>query len=174
MDDDPVPSAGAELVAAEAPLVSEGSVSSKEDSEAPDDVLDAILYPPDIYTEDKTYWADLPYAKKIAWVNRQSNAEAVRELGVLGRMMRKDPLSPVAAYFGTYVLNGLGLFVEGYTLFSVGNLVPLFSAVWPACWKSHEVCDEEWTRAVDYLMIIGIVVGQLVVGIEGDWIGRRF
>jgi MFS family permease len=139
-------------------------------------VLDttAVLYPPDIYTEDKTYWADLPYAKKILWVNRQSNAEAKRELGVLGRMMLSDPLSPVAAYLGTYALNGLGLFVEGFTLFSVGNLVPLFSAVWPQCWKTHEVCDERWIQAVDYLMIIGIIVGQIVVGIEGDWIGRRF
>lgn len=136
--------------------------------------LEEVLFPPDIYTEDKTYWADLPYLKKMAWVNRQSNSEAWRELKVLGKMIKKDPLSPVASYFGTYVLNGLGLFVEGFTLFSVGNLVPLFSAVWPQCWKEHQVCEEGWINAVDYLMIIGIVVGQIMVGIEGDWIGRRF
>lgn len=27
---------------------------------------------------------------------------------------------------------------------------------------------------IDYLQIIGIMVGQIGVGIEGDWIGRRF
>jgi hypothetical protein len=27
--------------------------------------LEEVLFPPDIYTEDKTYWADLPYLKKM-------------------------------------------------------------------------------------------------------------
>jgi MFS family permease len=89
-------------------------------------------------------------------------------------MFWKDPLSPVWAYFRNYVVTGLGLFVEGYTLFSVGNLTPLYSAVWPECWKTHDVCDEQWVHAVDYLSIVGIIVGQILVGIEGDWIGRRF
>ncbi|PWN50905.1 MFS general substrate transporter [Violaceomyces palustris] len=126
--------------------------------------LDAILYPEDSYTSDK----------KTAFVNRQSNAEAIRELKVIGGMFKKDPLSPISAYFSKYVITGLGLFVEGFTLFSVGNLTPLFKAVWPECWKNYEVCDEHWIHAVDYLEIVGIIVGQILVGIEGDWIGRRF
>lgn len=89
-------------------------------------------------------------------------------------MFKKDPLSPISAYFRNYVVTGLGLFVEGYVLFSVGNLTPLFRAIWPACWKTYETCDEQWVHAVDYLEIIGIIFGQIIVGIEGDWIGRRF
>jgi len=36
------------------------------------------------------------------------------------------------------------------------------------------VCDKNWISAVDYLQIIGIMVGQVLVGFEGDWVGRRF
>mgnify|MGYP002716174148 FL=1 len=133
-----------------------------------------VLFPPDIYTSDGTYWADLPFREKLAFCNNQSNTEARRELGVIGSMMKKDPLSPVKAYFSTYVLNGLGMFVEGYTLFSVGNIKPLLQSTWPACWKNHVECEKNWIYAIDYLEIIGIIVGQVLVGVEGDWVGRRF
>ncbi|PWZ03447.1 MFS general substrate transporter [Testicularia cyperi] len=138
-------------------------------------ILDETLFPADSYTKDtKTYWADLPWWQKTKWINAQSNAEARRELGVIGRMFKADPLSPFSAYYQNYVITGLGLFVEGYTLFSIGNLSPLFKAVWPQCWKTYEVCDRQWVHAIDYLEIVGIIVGQILVGIEGDWIGRRF
>lgn len=146
---------------------------SELDSNA-NDALNELLYPSDSYTENRVYWADLPWAQKASWVSRQSNAEARRELGVIGRMFKKDPLSPISAYFSNYVVTGMGLFVEGYVLFSVGNLTPLFKAVWPACWNKHTSCDANWIHAVDYLEIVGIIIGQILVGIEGDWIGRRF
>ncbi|ETS64420.1 hypothetical protein PaG_01274 [Moesziomyces aphidis] len=140
-----------------------------------DAALNETLFPSDSYTSDtKTYWADLPFWEKTSWINAQSNAEARRELGEIGRMFKRDPLSPIRAYFSNYVITGLGLFVEGYTLFSIGNLSPLFKAVWPQCWKNHTVCDENWLHAIDYLEIVGIIIGQILVGIEGDWIGRRF
>ena len=138
-------------------------------------VLDETLFPADSYTRDtKTYWADLPFWEKTKWINAQSNQEARRELGEIGSMFKSDPLSPLRAYYNNYVITGLGLFVEGYTLFSIGNLSPLFKAVWPQCWKNYTVCDEGWLHAIDYLEIVGIIVGQILVGIEGDWIGRRF
>ncbi len=144
-------------------------------SAAHSSVLDETLFPADSYTSDtKTYWADLPFWEKTKWINNQSNAEAARELREIGGMFKRDPLSPIRAYFSNYVITGLGLFVEGYTLFSIGNLTPLFKAVWPRCWKNHRVCDENWLHAIDYLEIVGIIVGQILVGIEGDWIGRRF
>lgn len=133
-----------------------------------------ILYPSDIYTSSGTYWADLPLGEKLAFCNRQSNSEARRELGTLWNMFKRDPLSPVKAYFSTYVLNGMGMFVEGYTLFSVGNIKPLFQSHWKSCWKDHTECNENWISAIDYLEIIGIIVGQILVGFEGDWVGRRF
>ena len=60
------------------------------------------------------------------------------------------------------------------SLFSIGNLTALYQAAWPTCWKTYTDCDQNWVAAVTYLQIIGIIVGQITVGFEGDWIGRRF
>lgn len=68
----------------------------------------------------------------------------------------------------------MGLFTEGSTLFSIGNLKPLFQAVWPACWDTGVVCQTGWVNAIEYLEILGIIVGQILVGFEGDWVGRKF
>ena len=54
-------------------------------------------------------------------------------------------------------------------LFSIGNIKPLFQHVFSNCWDTHEVCNEQWTNAVEYLEIIGIIVGQILVGFVGDW-----
>lgn len=70
-------------------------------------------------------------------------------------MFKADPLSPLTAYSKRYIFGGFGLFTEGYALFSIGNLSALYRAVWPACWKTHEVCSANWIAAVDYLQIIG-------------------
>lgn len=56
------------------------------------------LAPSDSYI-DGVYWADLPRAQRTRWINAQSNQEAKRELKVIGQMFKKDPLSPVTAYF---------------------------------------------------------------------------
>lgn len=63
---------------------------------------------------------------------------------------------------------------RGYVLFSIGNLEPLFKQVWPECWSTHTVCSKNWIASVTYLEIIGIMVGQLFVGVIGDWVGRRW
>lgn len=138
-------------------------------------IFSYLTHPDDIYTKDGTYWADLPLRKRIAFVNKVQNEEAKQELKAIGRMMKKDPLSPVSWYFRNAVLPGAGLGLEGYVLFSIGNIEPLFRATWPQCW-GHEatVCSSNWVAAVTYLEVIGIMVGQLVVGVIGDWIGRRW
>ena len=93
----------------------------------PRDLLKDDLFPPDSYSAT-TYWADLPFRERIKWVNDKSNAEARRELALLGASFKADPLQPIRDYFSKYVIVGMGLFVEGYTLFSVGNLSSLLSA----------------------------------------------
>ncbi|KAJ9091458.1 hypothetical protein QFC19_009101 [Naganishia cerealis] len=130
------------------------------------------LCPEDSYV-DGVYWADLSRAHRGRWAIRQANEEAVRELKHIGGMFKKDPLSPIRSYFSRYVLGGFGLFTEGYTLFSIGNLTPLFKQVWPQCWSTFKVCDENWIAAQTYLQILGIIIGQIGVGFEGDWIGRK-
>lgn len=54
-------------------------------------------------------------------------------------------------------------------LFSIGNVKPLFQAAFKSCWKDHKICNAQWLNAIDYLEIIGIIVGQILVGIVGDW-----
>jgi hypothetical protein len=56
-----------------------------------------------------------------------------------------------------------------YVLFSIGNLKPLFQASFPDCWKMHRICGKSWISAVEYLEICGIIVGQMLVGVLGDW-----
>ncbi|GAA97016.1 hypothetical protein E5Q_03690 [Mixia osmundae IAM 14324] len=132
------------------------------------------IAPLDSYTEDGVYWADLPARQRNAWITRTEGAESRREFGVVWAMFKKDPLEPIRQYFARYVATGMGLFVEGFTLFSIGNLSALFSAVWPTCWSTHTVCAANWVYGVNYLEIVGIIIGQILVGIEGDWIGRKF
>lgn len=131
------------------------------------------LFPPDSYA-GIVYWADLPLDKRIKWVNQKSNAEARREWTLLCAKFKRDPFQIIREHFSKYVITGMGLFVEGYVLFSVGNLTSLFAAVWPLCWGSYEVCSQNWIASILYLEIIGIIIGQITVGIIGDWIGRRW
>ncbi|KKA28706.1 hypothetical protein TD95_003793 [Thielaviopsis punctulata] len=135
-----------------------------------------ITHPDDSYTPEGIYWADLPFSERVKFVTSVDAAEAAKELRSIGQMMKKDPLSPVSWYFNNAILPGAGLGLEGYVLFSIGNLSPLFKAVWPHCWgsKAPGVCNHNWIAAVTYLEIVGIMIGQVLVGIIGDWIGRRW
>jgi len=151
------------------PRMEQGDPTTSPDN----NLLQDELFPQDMYS-GTTYWADLPFGQRIKWVNAQSDAEALRELKLLGSEFKKDPLQPIRDYFGTYVITGMGMFVEGYTLFSVGNLTALFQSVWPACWKTYTVCTLNWVSTVSYLEIVGIIFGQIGVGLIGDWIGRRW
>lgn len=59
-------------------------------------------------------------------------------------------------------------------MFSIGNVKPLLASAFPNCWGSHTVCNETWIASIEYLEIVGIIVGQVLVGVVGDWMGRRF
>jgi MFS family permease len=142
-------------------------------SQPPEELLHDDLFPKDAYSDD-VYWADLPSQQRTTWVNNQYNTEFRRELSVLATEFKQDPLQPFRDYFSRYVITGMGLFVEGYTLFSVGNIESLFQSVWPQCWKQFTECDANWVASIGYLEIVGIILGQLVVGVIGDWIGRRW
>ncbi|KAF4980952.1 hypothetical protein FZEAL_3147 [Fusarium zealandicum] len=138
-------------------------------------IFSHVTRPDDSYNEDGVYWADLPWAKRARFVSKVDNGAARQEASAAWSMFKEDPLSPLSWYFRHAVIPGAGLGLEGYVLFSIGNLEPLFKAVWPECWgKGHEVCSKNWVASVTYLEIIGIMVGQAFVGVIGDWIGRRW
>jgi hypothetical protein len=134
-----------------------------------------LTHPDDCCTPEGVYFADLPLRERLKFVHKVQNDEAMKELKSIGRMAKQDPLSPLAWYFRNAVLPGAGLGLEGYVLFSIGNLEPLFAATWPECWgKAATQCSNNWIASVTYLEVIGIMVGQLAVGVIGDWIGRRW
>ncbi|KAF2858070.1 MFS general substrate transporter [Piedraia hortae CBS 480.64] len=133
-----------------------------------------ILQPNDSYDETGTYWADMGLMRRAKFTTKVDSKEAAAELRSIGQMMKRDPLSPVSYYFRNMVLPGMGLLLEGYVLFSIGILESLYKAAYPECWDKHKVCDKQWTQAVVYMEIVGIMVGQILVGFVGDWMGRRW
>nr|OQO19534.1 hypothetical protein B0A51_12132 [Rachicladosporium sp. CCFEE 5018] len=142
------------------------------------DVFRSVLLPDDSYDETGTYWADMGILRRAKFVSKVDNAEAMKELKSIGRMMKADPLSPIGYYMRNMVIPGAGLLLEGYVLFSIGNVKPLLQAAFPQCWNSTPakpgICNPTWIQAIDYLEICGIIVGQVLVGIIGDWLGRRW
>lgn len=72
-----------------------------------------ILRPDDIYDHDGTYWADMKFGRQWAFVNKVHSADAREELSHIGRMIKRDPLSPVGAYVRNMVIPGAGLLLEG-------------------------------------------------------------
>lgn len=130
-------------------------------------IFSHLTHPDDSFNDEGTYWADLPFWKRLSFVNKVNNEEAKRELKATGRLAKRDPLGPVGWYFRNAVLPGAGLGLEGYVLFSIGNLEPLFASTWKQCWgKNPDVCDSNWIAAVTYLEIVGIMAGQVAVGVS--------
>ncbi|ORY62315.1 major facilitator superfamily domain-containing protein [Pseudomassariella vexata] len=138
------------------------------------EIFKHLTHPDDSYTPEGVYWADLPLSKRFNFVSTVDKAEVSAEWSSIKSMMKEDFLGPLKWYFRHAVLPGAGLGLEGYVLFSIGNLEPLFKKAWPECWDKKAVCSDNWVASVTYLEVIGIMVGQVFVGIIGDWIGRRW
>jgi hypothetical protein len=154
----------------------QGQFATHDMSENEESVFRSILKPDDIYDEQGRYWADLPLAQRISFVAKVDGAETRRELNTIGRMIKKDPLSPLGAYTRNMIIPGAGLLLEGYVydcllqpkfsdnqnryvLFSIGNIKPLLQAAFPQCWSKEVTCNYIWVDALDYLEICGIIVG---------------
>lgn len=130
-------------------------------------IFSHVTRPDDSYNEDGVYWADLPLAKRVGFVTKVDNQAAREEASSAWTMFKEDPLSNLSWYFRHAVIPGAGLGLEGYVLFSIGNLEPLFKAAWPDCWSDdHTTCSKNWIASVTYLEIIGIMVGQAFVGVS--------
>lgn len=125
-----------------------------------------LTHPDDSFTADGTYWADLPLPQRVKFLASVGGQETAKEARAAWRMFVNDPLSPLGWYFREAVVPGAGLLLEGYVLFSIGNLTPLFAAAWPDCWKNYDVCNETWVQSVTYLEVVGIMVGQIAVGVS--------
>ncbi|CAG8012921.1 unnamed protein product [Penicillium salamii] len=133
-----------------------------------------LIRPSDSYLPDGTYWADLPVGERVKFCVQQDRIETRKEMAWLWDMFKTDPLAPIAYYFKNSVLPGAGLGLEGYVLFSISNVTPLFKASYKECWSTGKVCNPNWIAAVNYFEVVGILIGQIIVGLLGDWIGRRW
>lgn len=129
-------------------------------------IFSHVTRPEDSYNSDGVYWADLPFWQRLKFCSKVDRDAAAEELKTTGQMIKKDPLSPLGWYFRHAVIPGAGLGLEGYVLFSIGNLEPLFKSAWPDCWGEHTTCSKNWVASVTYLEIIGIMVGQVLVGVS--------
>ena len=82
---------------------------------------------------------------------KQQTTEARREIKAIWRMFIEDPLLPAWKYSVNYMVAGLGFLAEGYVLFSVGNILPLFESVWPSCFKEYQLCNKTTVHAINYV-----------------------
>jgi hypothetical protein len=73
-------------------------------------IFHAALYPPDSYTPEGTYWADLPFIRRSAFITSVDRAEAVAEVK---KVVSRSIWANVRGYFQDYVLTGMGLGLEG-------------------------------------------------------------
>lgn len=137
-------------------------------------IFDYLIKPDDSFNADGVYWADLPLTKRVGFATAYDAKEGRRELGNIWAMFKRDPLEPFRYYIRNMVIPGAGLGLEGYVLFSIGNLTPLFQDAFKNCWKSAKTCNAIWIDAVNYMEIVGIIIGQMLVGVLGDWLGRRW
>ncbi|PYH95623.1 MFS phosphate transporter [Aspergillus ellipticus CBS 707.79] len=133
-----------------------------------------LLRPDDSYTPEGVYWADLPIGQRVKFVTSVDRKENSRMLSNLWADIKADPLSPIRSYVNNSIIPGFGIGLEGYVLLSIGNISTLFGKSFESCWSKYEICNKNWVDAVTYLEIIGIIVGQVLVGFVGDWIGRRW
>jgi hypothetical protein len=76
-------------------------------------VFQTILKPDDMYDAQGIYWADMPIVKQIRFVTKFDWFETKREASIIWNMFKRDPLSPLGAYFRNMVIPGMGLLLEG-------------------------------------------------------------
>ncbi|RAH72974.1 MFS phosphate transporter [Aspergillus aculeatinus CBS 121060] len=145
-----------------------------EMSHSEKEAFDKLLRPDDSYTQAGVYWADLSLGQRIKFVRSVDSKESSRQWSALWQQFKADPLSPLMNYFRDTVIPGAGIGLEGYVLLSIGNISTLFGKSFESCWGKYEICSKNWISAISYLEIVGIIIGQVLVGIIGDWIGRRW
>lgn len=97
------------------------AVPSEPRSSALDATLNSYLFPSDSWTSDGTYWASLPSGERRAFVSSEQGKENKMERQSLWNDFKSDPMLPAIKYWRNYVMPGMGLFTEGYVLFSISK-----------------------------------------------------
>ena len=79
-------------------------------------------------------------------------------------------------WYGSFAVPGLGMFCEAYIIFSVGNIADFQKVLYPTCFDTFENCPRKVVeQKIDsYIQIAGIMVGMMLMGVLGDYLGRKW
>ena len=73
--------------------------------------------------------------------------------------------------------NGMGMFIESYFLFSIGNILPIWQVQYPQCFTNHfpnaSQCSNSDVTSITYVEVSFVIIGMLFFGYLGDSIGRK-
>ncbi|KAK9919115.1 hypothetical protein WJX75_009501 [Coccomyxa subellipsoidea] len=83
-------------------------------------------------------------------------------------------LSRFGRWVWSWAVPGLGMFNESYYIFSVGNVKPIWTEQYPACWKEGVGCNSSFLHALNYSQVAGLCAGMLALGLIVDRIGRKW
>lgn len=73
--------------------------------------------------------------------------------------------------------NGMGMFIESYFLFAIGNILPIWQVQYPQCFTNHfpnaSQCSNTAVTSITYVEVSFVIIGMLFFGYIGDSIGRK-
>ncbi|KAL4424952.1 hypothetical protein ABPG77_009681 [Micractinium sp. CCAP 211/92] len=79
-------------------------------------------------------------------------------------------------WWRSWAVPGMGMFVEAWMIFAIGNILPLLAINYPYCFGRTQPasCNKSAADAVTYIEVCGIILGMLVLGFFADIIGRKW
>jgi len=77
------------------------------------------------------------------------------------------------SWYSQHGWHGMGLMGESFLLFSVGILKPFWTALYPECFTTREVCSDILISSLTSCAILGIMVGMVAIGYMANYMGRR-
>ncbi|KAL4434292.1 hypothetical protein ABPG75_000733 [Micractinium tetrahymenae] len=88
----------------------------------------------------------------------------------------RSPLVRALRWWRSWALPGMGMFVEAWMIFAIGNILPLLAINYPHCFGDAQPpsCNQSAADAVTYIEVCGIILGMLVLGFFADIIGRKW
>lgn len=88
---------------------------------------------------------------------------------------RRYPLMRALRWYRSWAVPGMGMFVEAWMIFAIGNITPLLAIQYPHCFGGAQppACSQGAVDSVTYVEVCGIILGMLVLGFFADIIGRK-
>ncbi|KAK9805181.1 hypothetical protein WJX72_004006 [[Myrmecia] bisecta] len=85
----------------------------------------------------------------------------------------RHSLLAVLFWVKAWSVPGMGMFCQGYFVFSISNLSAVFKEDRPACFKTFQECTAGLVQSQTYAQFGTIILGMLLLGYVVDQAGRR-